>query len=138
MSEVIKIENITKIFKVGDSEVRALDNISFKIFEGEKVAITGPSGSGKSTLMNILGCLTSADSGNYWLSGEDVSKLPSNRLAQIRNKYIGFIFQTFNLLPRLSSLENVELPLLYAGNSNAKDRAREALNNVGLGDRIES
>lgn len=136
MQDVIQIESIVKTFRLGNSEVRALDGVSFRIASGEKVAITGPSGSGKSTLMNIIGCLTSPDSGHYRLAGEDVSKLDRNRLAAIRNKYIGFVFQTFNLLPRLSALENVELPLLYAGNHDAKDHARAALEVVGLADRM--
>ncbi len=136
MQDVIQIESIVKTFRLGNSEVRALDQVSFCVAPGEKVAITGPSGSGKSTLMNIIGCLTSPDSGQYRLAGEDVSKLDRNRLAAIRNKYIGFVFQTFNLLPRLSALENVELPLLYAGNHDAKDHARAALETVGLADRM--
>jgi putative ABC transport system ATP-binding protein len=136
MTDAIRLETVSKTFSLGDSQVRALDRVSFQIEAGEKAAISGPSGSGKSTLMNIIGCLMKPDSGQYWLAGEDVSQLPSNRLAAIRNRYIGFVFQSFNLLPRLSALENVELPLLYAGNRAAKERAQEALDVVGLGDRI--
>jgi len=136
MADAIQVESVTKTFSLGDSQVRALDGVSFRIAEGEKVAITGPSGSGKSTLMNILGCLMRPDSGRYRLAGEDVSQLPSLRLAGIRNRHIGFVFQVFNLLPRLSALENVELPLLYAGNREARDRAAEALKAVGLADRM--
>jgi len=136
MIDAIRLETVSKTFNLGESRVRALDQVSFRIEAGEKAAISGPSGSGKSTLMNIIGCLMKPDSGQYWLAGEDVSQLPSNRLAAIRNRYIGFVFQAFNLLPRLSALENVELPLLYAGNRAAKERAKEALDVVGLGDRI--
>jgi putative ABC transport system ATP-binding protein len=133
---VIDAEGLRKTYTLGGSEINALDGVSFQIAKGEKIAITGPSGSGKSTLMHILGCLDRPDAGSYKLAGEDVAKLPPNRLAEIRNKHIGFVFQTFNLLSRLSALENVELPLLYAGNRDAKDRAAEALRVVGLGDRM--
>ncbi len=133
---MIEAESIVKTYTLGDTTIRALDGVSLKIDEGEMVAIAGASGSGKSTLMHILGCLDRPDSGRYLLAGEDVSKLSKNRLAGIRNKRIGFVFQTFNLLPRLSSLENVELPLLYAGESEAKGHARAALEKVGLGDRV--
>ena len=136
MKDAIRLESVTKTFALGDTVVRALDGIGLTVEEGEKVAITGPSGSGKSTLMHIIGCLTSPESGSYWLAGEDVSKLESDRLAAIRNRYIGFVFQTFNLLPRLTAIENVELPLLYAGKHNAKQAAQEALEIVGLGDRM--
>jgi putative ABC transport system ATP-binding protein len=132
---IIEAENLVKVYNVGGSEVRALDGVSFQIAEGEMLAILGPSGSGKSTMMHILGCLDRPDSGKYVLAGEDVSRLSSDRLAEIRNKHIGFVFQTFNLLPRMTALENVELPLLYAGLSHAKDRAAEALKTVGLSDR---
>ncbi|MBM4019008.1 MAG: ABC transporter ATP-binding protein [Planctomycetes bacterium] len=121
---------------MGATTVRALDGVDLDIDEGEMVAISGPSGSGKSTLMHILGCLDRPDSGRYVLAGEDVSSLSRNRLAEIRNRRIGFVFQTFNLLPRLRALENVELPLLYAGHGSAKDRAAEALRTVGLEDRM--
>ncbi|MCX7044716.1 MAG: ABC transporter ATP-binding protein [Candidatus Sumerlaeota bacterium] len=133
---MIEIESLTKTYTLGGSTIHALDNISLQIAEGEKVAITGPSGSGKSTLMHILGCLDRPDSGIYKLAGEDVSGLAPNRLAEIRNRRIGFVFQTFNLLPRLSALENVELPLLYAANRDAKSHAAEALKVVGLSDRM--
>ena len=136
MSTVIEIDALTKTFTLGDTVVHALDHISVHIEEGEKVAITGPSGSGKSTLMNIVGCLARPDSGEYRLGGDNVASLSGNSLAEIRNRYIGFVFQTFNLLPRLTSLENVELPLLYAGCGDAKNRAREALSTVGLTDRM--
>lgn len=133
---MILAENLIKEYQLGGSIIHALDGVTFKINAGEMVAITGPSGSGKSTLMHIIGCLDRADKGKYCLAGEDVSKMNRNKLAEIRNKRIGFIFQTFNLLPRMSSLANVELPLLYAGNREAKMQAEEALSLVGLGDRM--
>ena len=133
---VIEATNLVKAYVLGDTEVRALDGVSLVIGRGEKVAITGPSGSGKSTLMNILGCLGQPDSGEYILSGEAVAHLSGNRLAEIRNRYIGFVFQTFNLLPRMSALENVELPLLYGGAADARARAAHALEVVGLADRM--
>ena len=133
---VIQAENLVKHYDVGGATVRALDGVNFQIARGEMVAITGPSGSGKSTLMHIIGCLDRPDSGVYQLAGEDVSRLSQNRLAEIRNRRIGFVFQTFNLLPRMTALENVELPLLYAGLRGAKDRAAEALTLVGLADRM--
>jgi len=129
---IIETESLTRTYRLGGTDVRALDGVTFSIEEGEKASITGPSGSGKSALMHILGCLDRPDSGRYILAGEDVSSLPANRLAGIRNRRIGFVFQTFNLLPRLSAVENVELPLLYAGNRGAKDRAAKALDIVGL------
>ncbi len=133
---IIRVQSLVKHYQVGDDTVRALDDVSFGIAAGEMVAITGPSGSGKSTLMHVLGCLDQADSGNYFLAGEDVAGLSSDRLAEIRNRRIGFVFQTFNLLPRMTALENVELPLLYAGRRNAKGPAAEALEKVGLKDRM--
>lgn len=136
MQNVIETSNLVKAYELGDVVVRALDGVSLSVAKGEKVAITGPSGSGKSTLMNILGCLGSPDAGDYVLAGETVSSLSGRRLAQIRNRYIGFVFQTFNLLPRLSALENVELPLLYAGVRDARQRAKNALETVGLADRM--
>ncbi len=137
MDNVIETSNLVKSFVLGDVVVRALDGVSLTVARGEKMAITGPSGSGKSTLMNILGCLGPPDSGEYILAGENVSSLTGRRLAQIRNRYIGFVFQTFNLLPRLTALENVELPLLYGGVKDARQRARAALKMVGLADRME-
>jgi putative ABC transport system ATP-binding protein len=127
----------TYVMGTGETEniVHALDGVSLSIEEGEMVAIRGPSGSGKSTLMNILGCLDRPTSGQYVLAGEDVSRMSGNALAAVRNRSIGFVFQTFNLLPRMNALENVELPLLYGGASNAKKKALEALTIVGLGDR---
>jgi len=133
---IIQAESLMKTYEVGGTTVRALDGVSLEVAEGEMLAISGPSGSGKSTLMHIIGCLDRVDSGRYVLAGEDVSSLSKNRLAEIRNRHIGFIFQTFNLLPRLSALENVELPLLYAGLRHAKGRAAEALKTVGLTDRM--
>lgn len=136
MERVIEIEGLRKNFHMGDTIVKALDGVTLSIVKGEKVAIMGPSGSGKSTLMNIIGCLTKPDAGEYILAGERVSELPGNSLAAIRNRYIGFVFQTFNLLPRLSALENVELPLLYAGARDARLRAESALRTVGLDNRM--
>ena len=120
---------------MGDQEVRALDDVSFTVMPGEMTAIIGQSGSGKSTLMNILGCLDSPTSGRYTLDGEDTGKLNDNQLARIRNRRIGFVFQNFNLLPRMSAVENVEMPLLYCGVAHAKPRALEALDRVGLAGR---
>ena len=139
MSEVIRTEDISKTYVMGSETVRALKSISITIERGEYVAFMGPSGSGKSTLMNIVGCLDTPSGGDYFLSGQNVSEMTENELAEIRNKEIGFVFQTFNLLPRSSSLENVALPLVYAGKSKAQreDRALEALENVGLGDRYK-
>ncbi len=133
---IIQAESLVKTYLVGGSTVRALDGVNLDVAEGDMLAIAGPSGSGKSTLMHIIGCLDRVDSGRYVLAGEDVSQLSRNRLAEIRNRHIGFIFQTFNLLPRLSALENVELPLLYAGLRHAKGRAAEALRTVNLEDRM--
>jgi putative ABC transport system ATP-binding protein len=133
---IIEIQELVKSYTLGDTIVRALDGVSLDIDEGEMVAVTGPSGSGKSTLMHILGCLDVPDSGLYRLAGENVAGLSSDRLAEIRNQRIGFVFQTFNLLPRLSALENVELPMLYAKRHDAKDQAAEALKIVGLENRM--
>ncbi len=133
---IIQTQSLIKTYRLGENQVLALNGIDFQVEEGEIVAIRGSSGSGKSTLMHILGCLDRPDSGIYILAGEDVSGLSSNRLAEIRNRNIGFVFQNFNLLPRLNALENVELPLLYAGASEAKDRAKDALKIVGLEARI--
>jgi putative ABC transport system ATP-binding protein len=136
---LITIQEITKIYQMGDVEVRALQGVSLEIGEGELVAIMGPSGSGKSTLMNIIGCLDQPTSGRYWLDGTDVGRLNDNRLAEIRNRKIGFVFQTFNLLARTTAFQNVTLPLIYAGVSarERRDRSRAALEAVGLGDRLD-
>jgi len=135
---LIKTNNIWKVYKMGAEEVNALRGVSIYIEQGEYVAIMGPSGSGKSTLMNLIGCLDTPTRGDYYLNNRRVSSLNDDELAYIRNKDIGFIFQTFNLLPRASALRNVELPLIYNGTkSEARLRmAREALEQVGLGDRI--
>lgn len=136
--EIIRLVNIVKNFKVGSVIVEALRSISLVIRKNEFVAIMGPSGSGKSTLMNIIGCLDTSTSGQYFLNGEDVSKLDDNSLAEIRNRQIGFVFQTFNLLPRSTALENVMLPLIYSGVSKAKrlERAMIVMEEVKLTDRI--
>lgn len=132
---VIDIENVTKVYRMGSVEVQALRDISCSIDKGEMLAIMGPSGSGKSTLMNILGCLDRPTSGAYRLDGIDVGKLGDNQLAEIRNKKIGFVFQSFNLLPRTTALANVELPLLYARGGDRRRRALDALARVGLAHR---
>lgn len=135
MPPSIELRDIVKIYRMGDQDVRAVDGVSFSVEAGEMVAITGASGSGKTTLMNIIGCLDRPTSGQYFLDGEDVSRLSENALARIRNRKIGFVFQNFNLLPRMTALENVEVPLLYAGYHNAKDQAMAALERVGLASR---
>ncbi|MBM4161468.1 MAG: ABC transporter ATP-binding protein [Ignavibacteria bacterium] len=138
MSTIIKFQNITKIYHVGSEDVHALENLSLEIKKNEYVAIMGPSGSGKSTLMNIIGCLDTPTSGLYELNGVNVSDMNDNQLAKIRNKEIGFVFQTFNLLARSDVLHNVELPLIYGGISSGerKKLAREAIERVGLTERI--
>ena len=130
----IQLENVKKIYKVGETQVNALRDLSYNINEGDFLAIMGPSGSGKSTLMNIIGCLDKPTEGKYFLEGEEVSTLDKNRLAQIRNRKIGFVFQTFNLLARTTALENTELPLLYSNMSKKKMRelASKSLSIVGL------
>jgi putative ABC transport system ATP-binding protein len=135
---VVEARRITKVYKMGEIEVEALRGASLKIRRGEVVAIMGPSGSGKSTLMNILGCLDRPTSGEYILDGADVAALNDDQLAHIRNHSVGFVFQSFNLLPRQSALANVELPLRYAGlvDGGRERRARAALETVGLGDRV--
>ena len=136
---LVRIERVTKEYRMGGEIVKALDGVSLMIEQGQFVAIIGPSGSGKSTLMNVLGCLDAPTSGEYWLDGEEVSRLKESRLAEIRNRKIGFIFQGFNLLPKLTALENVELPLVYGGIPAAKRRelAIEALRKVGLEERMK-
>jgi len=135
---IINIEHISKIYQVGSEEVHALRDVTLRIDKNEYVAIMGPSGSGKSTLMNMLGCLDTPTSGIYEFKNVSVSQMSDNELAKVRNREIGFVFQTFNLLPRSDALHNVELPLIYAGVPSAerKERAKQALVDVGLGDRI--
>jgi len=133
---MIQVRGLTKVYQMGDIQVQALRGIDLDIADGELTAIMGPSGSGKSTLMNILGCLDQPSAGSYLLDGMEVATLSDNQLAEIRNRKIGFVFQSFNLLPRRTAVEQVELPLLYARASNRRERAIEALNLVGLGDRL--
>jgi putative ABC transport system ATP-binding protein len=135
---LIDIADIRKVYEMGDTEVRALDGVSLRIDAGEYVAVMGPSGSGKSTLMNIVGCLDTPSSGSYKLRGTEIRERDDDELARIRNQEIGFVFQTFNLLPRADALHNVELPLIYAGKAAAerRERAKQVLTMVGLGDRM--
>jgi len=137
MSTIIETHDISKIYRMGSETIHALKSVSIRINKGEYVAFMGPSGSGKSTLMNIIGCLDTPTGGSYILNGKDVSNMTDNELAEVRNKEIGFVFQTFNLLPRQSSLENVALPLIYAGynKSQREEKAQQALESVGLGNR---
>ena len=139
MASLIRLDNIIRNFFLGQQVVKVLKGISLDIERNEYVALMGPSGSGKSTLMNLLGCLDTPTSGKYWLNGRDISALSDNDLAEIRNGEIGFVFQTFNLLPRSTALENVSLPLVYAGYSASerKKRAEEVLEQVGLADRMD-
>ena len=136
MSKVIEIKDVKKTYQMGDMEVAALNGVSFEVKQGEMVAITGPSGSGKSTLMNIIGCLDTPSSGSYILDGTDVSKMSDDAQADVRNKKIGFVFQQFNLLPRTPAIDQVELPMVYAGVPDRKERAKQALQSVGLGERL--
>ena len=138
MKTLIALEGLRKTYSIGNQVVQALDGLDLEIQKNEYVALMGPSGSGKSTLMNILGCLDSPTEGNYTLNGQNVARLNEDELAEIRNREIGFVFQTFNLLPRYTALENVALPLIYAGIDKAKreSRASEVLNRVGLSDRM--
>ncbi len=134
---MILIDNLSKIYKIGDVEVHAIRGVSFHIKPREFVSIMGPSGSGKSTCLHILGCLDRPTIGSYRLDGCEVSRLSDNELARVRNKKIGFVFQNFNLLPKSTALQNVELPLIYAGVGNRAQRCREALKRVGLGKRVK-
>lgn len=133
---LIELKDVRKVYQMGDVQVRALGGISLSIGKGEFISIMGPSGSGKSTVMNITGCLDQATSGTYHLDDINVSTLDDNQLAEIRNRKIGFVFQNYNLLARTPALDNVELPLIYSGAKNRRQKAIEALNTVGLGDRV--
>lgn len=132
---MIEISNISKVYDIGEVKVKALDGVSFTCEKGEMVSIMGASGSGKSTMMNILGCLDRPTSGIYRLDGQDVAHLSDNQLAAIRNRKLGFVFQSYNLLPKINALANVELPLIYAGNNHRHDKAMKALEAVGIAHR---
>jgi putative ABC transport system ATP-binding protein len=138
MSAVIRIRDLSREYEMGAERILALDGVTLEIARNEYLAIMGPSGSGKSTMMNLLGCLDTPTGGEYWLNGQEVSRLSDDQLARVRNREIGFVFQTFNLLPRATALHNVELPLVYAGRSGQERRAlaAKALVRVGLGDRL--
>jgi putative ABC transport system ATP-binding protein len=138
VTAVIRVRDLTRAYEMGTERILALRGVTLDIARNEYVAIMGPSGSGKSTMMNLLGCLDTPTSGEYWLNGEEVSRLSDDDLARVRNREIGFVFQTFNLLPRASALHNVELPLVYAGvgGRERRERALEALTRVGLADRV--
>jgi putative ABC transport system ATP-binding protein len=139
MTDVIRIRDLSREYRMGEETILALRGVSLDIRRNEYVAIMGPSGSGKSTMMNVLGCLDTPTGGEYWLNGHEVSRLSDDDLARVRNREIGFVFQTFNLLPRATALHNVELPLVYAGVGarERRSRAAEALARVGLGERME-
>ncbi len=134
---MLSCRDLTKHYRMGDQTVRALDGVTFEIAEGEMVAIIGSSGSGKSTLMNILGCLDTPSGGDYWLDGREVSRLTDDELSDVRNRKIGFVFQTFNLLAQSTALENIEVPLFYRGERRARQLAEEALTRVGLAQRMD-
>ena len=134
---MIQLNNVSKIYDIGEMKVTALDEISFRCNSGEAVSIMGPSGSGKSTLMNIIGCLDRPTGGSYCLEGQDISSLNDNELAGIRNRKLGFVFQSYNLLPKMTALENVELPMVYAGHGHRRERALEVLESVGIGNRAK-
>jgi putative ABC transport system ATP-binding protein len=136
MKPVIQIQDVKKVYRLGEVEVSALNGVSLQVEPGEMVALTGPSGSGKSTLMNIIGCLDTPTSGTYYLDGAQADRMNEDELAQIRNKKIGFVFQSFNLLPRIPALDQVELPMVYAGARDRKERALAALDAVGLKERV--
>ncbi len=136
-SALIELQDVFKIYTIGDQEVRALDGVSLSVNSGDFVAIMGPSGSGKSTLMHILGCLDAPTAGIYRLNGEDVGHLEDRELARARNRQIGFVFQSYNLLPSFTAVENVELPMIYGSTRKRRERARTALDRVGLSDRMD-
>jgi len=137
LEDLIRLESINKVYGSGDAQVVALNQLSLTVGTGELLAVMGPSGSGKSTLMNILGCLDTPSTGRYWFAGEDVSRLNETQLAHVRNRRIGFVFQQFQLLPKLSAWRNVELPLLYRNTSHRRSLALQALGQVGLSNRID-